>query len=614
MGMESPPNRGKGKWHLLHKRLSKAKLEKALQLIDEISEIGVNCEGLASEIESCIHRSPRSHQPAPPTGGPNVARVHMNVDASLPPKPAAKPAPKPAPHPNGAALAQPPVSSLSHAHGQNHSHNHAHGPPAGGSAAELAWLPATTKAALGPSFSKIVEDLIDHLASQSFRINNSTTMSMSMNISLRMNPSLHPHAAMNPYALVRDWARERDWENNLKSDTLVRQNSKTMATLLKNRSPCISGSIQGSPKYTFEQAVKIVQRVGRAKASRRNLCRVKEKKDRHSQVDEKACIKQLVAVVNEMKRMSKETVELAQKGSPSDSDLRELQMKRHAFDNMKYNLNDVLVNLPDGYVLPVPTKHRHDMGELLTTLLYEGDEREGSKECVRTLLKYVDADFGSVMEAENLVAVQCGDGNIEFFRTLLAAVSPERYDSAEVLAAACYSQTGRIPLVMAALEFIDLVPVKDEVDSVLQEFFEDICCAARAIPKEIRTETHQLIRTMLTHPHITIDFTTTDGVGNTIFSRCCAEGDLLLYDILSLHARACIKPTEKLANDMTPLHQAVLHGHVDLVSLLVKIKNINLDVLANGTPLGIAVAMGRKGCEEILRKAGAKKVEYPELD
>eukprot|EP01062_Namystynia_karyoxenos_P017747 TRINITY_DN16566_c0_g1_i1.p1 TRINITY_DN16566_c0_g1~~TRINITY_DN16566_c0_g1_i1.p1 ORF type:complete len:957 (+),score=192.66 TRINITY_DN16566_c0_g1_i1:108-2978(+) len=296
-------------------------------------------------------------------------------------------------------------------------------------------------------------------------------------------------------------------------------------------------------------------------------------------------------------------------GSPSDADLQQLERTRHQYDSCKYDISAALRDgIPDGAQVTPPEGLAAKLEALLPEVCHGGDQREGSAELLRELLQRVACDWAAVIARDGLLPEQCADGNVVFLAILLdhTGGGQDCCDVPELLAAACFSQTARIPLTAAVLDRVDITPFADEVTGFLQDFFEDISSLKKLIPSEDCEGRHPLLRRLLTEHRQLLDLSREDHAGHTVFTRCCRDGDLLLLDLLGSNAPDTIKPTEPLADGTSGLIQAVIGGHAAMVRELCKAAGAEVDrEAATGTALGVAEALQRKECIAALRAAGA---------
>eukprot|EP00756_Hemistasia_phaeocysticola_P042145 Hpha_TRINITY_DN16953_c4_g2::TRINITY_DN16953_c4_g2_i2::g.52601::m.52601 len=374
--------------------------------------------------------------------------------------------------------------------------------------------------------------------------------------------------------------------------------------------PGETGARDSSDEEEMEHKASVIQRHWRKFRVRRNTLA-------GADAAIELALTQMGTVMEHMKKMEQLRIErkrLSAIGSPSDEDLAELDGVLHQYDGLKYEIAAVLEGVPKGAKMKPDDDVRSALGDLLVALCKEGDQRDGSGELVEIMLDRVDADFQEVLLRENLLVDACADGNVRFLRAMLASKQSEgSYDPAELVAAACFSQTARIPLVSAVLSGVDFTEVMDEVVPVLQEFFEDVATLSRLIPVEDKEGRHPLLRQLMTDERFTIDLTREDGAGDTVFSRCCKDGDMLFLDMLRAKAPEIIRPSGKLGNGTTPLILAIVGGHIEMVRVLARIPDTDLDQEVEcGTALGVAEALKRDDIARILRKAGAKREVFNE--
>eukprot|EP00756_Hemistasia_phaeocysticola_P003942 Hpha_TRINITY_DN1253_c0_g1::TRINITY_DN1253_c0_g1_i1::g.44899::m.44899 len=327
---------------------------------------------------------------------------------------------------------------------------------------------------------------------------------------------------------------------------------------------------------------------------------------------------ELQKMLGELDKLREQVRELAEKGSPTDEDLSQMDLRAKEYDGLKDQAADLLSNrLASDPKDKVELKDPDAAVECLVKVLGEGDEREGSTELVHALLKHVDAPFADAVDKQGLVAVQCGDGNTKFLSTLLEQLPSSCYDAPEVLASACFSQTKRIPLVSRVIESVDLAPFADECKDLLQEFFEDIASHQRAILKEDRQGRPELLLALLSLPEQLRPVVGSEpgDDGMTVFARCAADGDLLLLDILRRHAPEALSPTEALEDGTTPLQHSILRGHLPMLKELLSMPGCEVDKHTDaGTALGLAEALGKTGAIQALKAKGAKLSVPPKVD
>eukprot|EP00755_Sulcionema_specki_P026972 Sspe_Gene.86870::Locus_57666_Transcript_1_1_Confidence_1.000_Length_1742::g.86870::m.86870 len=552
MGDSATPQSPLMRRHPRYRRLGTAEIRRAQELLDGLVELGLPVDGLVTEIEQCMEMQEEGQASTP---------APRNVD--------------------------------------------------------LEWLAPGTRVALGETLCSAVEELVEYLvANKSFRQSCSSTLRCSRNSITALGGSGNV-SPINPYQLIREWSRQKDYEfttqqhrpTTVPAGVSKRPTSARAVHAARQRSSATSKHL---PTREEMAAVKI-QKVLRGWIARKEATR---RRNRAMMTPEEleGVAERVLSFFVEMKELEGNIRELSQMGSPSDEDLEELEYKQHLYDTKKYAVADILNKIPYGCRVPIPPERIDLITETFIHVMHEGDQRDGSCEIVASLLATVEVDWGEVIENENLVALQCGDGNQTFLKLLLDHLGPRStaFDPAEVVVAACYSQLARIPLTAIVLDRIPLKVVYDEVKDTLQEFFEDICSHKKALPKEIRTGVHTLIRSMATHPVIDLDWNRQDAVGHTIFSRCCADGDLLLLDIIRLHApKGTISPNEVLGDQTTPLMQAVYRNQLDMVKALVSDKNCDANIATEqGSALGWAMQLQRTEIAQVLKAAGATVVKF----
>eukprot|EP01065_Artemidia_motanka_P035824 TRINITY_DN43707_c0_g1_i1.p1 TRINITY_DN43707_c0_g1~~TRINITY_DN43707_c0_g1_i1.p1 ORF type:complete len:882 (+),score=221.63 TRINITY_DN43707_c0_g1_i1:58-2703(+) len=319
--------------------------------------------------------------------------------------------------------------------------------------------------------------------------------------------------------------------------------------------------------------------------------------------------------VKRMDELRAEERRLSMIGSPSDEELAQLDQVRRSYDGLKYDIVELLSEVPDGATVTPSAELGEDLKQLLLAVCREGDQRDGSAELVEALLTRVSTDFRSVIDSENLLVDQCPDGNVRFLKALLDYPSQGTYDVVELVGAACFSQTARIPLVATVLscEHVDIQSAMEDVQPILQEFFEDIASKKKLIPSEERSGRHPLLHQMLCDDRISLDLTREDAYGHTVFTRCCYDGDLLLLSMLKEHAMSTVQPTKALPDGTSALLQSIIRGHTGMVKELVRIPGCDLDQeFDSGTALGVAEALKRKEVVTVLRRAGASVSTFRE--
>eukprot|EP01065_Artemidia_motanka_P051621 TRINITY_DN9131_c1_g1_i1.p1 TRINITY_DN9131_c1_g1~~TRINITY_DN9131_c1_g1_i1.p1 ORF type:complete len:618 (+),score=306.52 TRINITY_DN9131_c1_g1_i1:56-1855(+) len=319
-------------------------------------------------------------------------------------------------------------------------------------------------------------------------------------------------------------------------------------------------------------------------------------------------------LLREMESLREQVRRLAEKGSPTDDDLAQMDARAHEYDGLKYQVADVLSAAPGRVTIAEP----QEAVDALVKVLAEGDEREGAPEVVAALLHHVAAPFAETVDSQGLVALQCGDGNVQFLELLLGALPHTCFDAAEVLASACFSQTRRIPLVAKVLASVDLLPFADECAPLLQEYFEDVASHARAIPKEERGGRPELLRTLLSLPEALRPTACGDPGpdGLTVFARCVSDGDLVLLDLLRTHAPKSLTPTDELPDGTTPLQHCVLRGRLDVLRELLSMDGCEVDKETGrgGTALGLAEVLRKDDVAAELRRRGAVRSVPPKPD
>eukprot|EP01064_Diplonema_japonicum_P008740 TRINITY_DN1613_c0_g1_i1.p1 TRINITY_DN1613_c0_g1~~TRINITY_DN1613_c0_g1_i1.p1 ORF type:complete len:566 (+),score=101.48 TRINITY_DN1613_c0_g1_i1:2433-4130(+) len=300
----------------------------------------------------------------------------------------------------------------------------------------------------------------------------------------------------------------------------------------------------------------------------------------------------------------------SQIGSPSDKDLelraQKLQQRGELKDKVVTELDTI-----EGKERP-PEDMVPMLRSLLSTTCREGDQESVNSALVRGLIGKVDAGFAEVIQSEGLLIDQCTDGNIEFFKALLSCEGVHgAYDPVEVIAAAVYSPSARVPLVIVVLDSVEYRDVIDDVQPYFNELFTSLTTESQRKNKEDTTRLYELLETLVTHDVIKIDLPATDTSEMNVFSRCCASGDMKLLDMLSKRAPHIILPTDELADGTTPLIQAIIKDKGDIVKRLIAFPKCEIDKESKlGTALGLADAMKRTEIETILREAGATASKF----
>eukprot|EP01062_Namystynia_karyoxenos_P017122 TRINITY_DN1628_c11_g1_i1.p1 TRINITY_DN1628_c11_g1~~TRINITY_DN1628_c11_g1_i1.p1 ORF type:complete len:1232 (+),score=435.44 TRINITY_DN1628_c11_g1_i1:62-3757(+) len=315
-------------------------------------------------------------------------------------------------------------------------------------------------------------------------------------------------------------------------------------------------------------------------------------------------------LANELLEIQGVIKNLSEMGSPSDEDLAALEEAWQEYKDRKLAVAELLrERLPAHRKMPPHDGSETSMQDLLSTLCREGDQRPGSVELVAALLDRVDLDFGEVIERDQLIAQQCADGNRVFLRMLLEYPgSAGRYGKADVVGAACFSQTARIPLVAIVLPRVGMdADTAEELSDIMQDFVFDICYARSAIPKEDRSGRLELVRALLTHDLIRIAPNAEAPAGGTLFSRACLDGDMelmkLLIEVLPPDATDA---THVLEDSTTPLLQAVISKNLGAVNLALSRpgarRAVELPDAEGNTPVSMAQLMQRQDIVDALTR------------
>ena len=286
----------------------------------------------------------------------------------------------------------------------------------------------------------------------------------------------------------------------------------------------------------------------------------------------------------EMNRYQHKIKELGEIGSPSDDDIALLRAEKEKFGSAKKLFAKRLKNECGEGVARGEIEAESELSEMavdfLEQLVKETDRATGSTELLRMILCFLQHHFesfqiGQSIGGRGLCELAASDGSMDFLRVFLECPEVE-FEPIELLSLAFYNQSVRIPCTLLVLNSgrVDLGAIVDDIQDPLQEFFEDVASAKRAIPREDRKERMELLETI-------IGFTGGEGLpkldpesegpdGQTVFTRACFEGDLPLVELL-LKSDLCGDVGAPRSSGSTALMAAVVGNSVDVVQHLLKL-------------------------------------------
>ena len=336
----------------------------------------------------------------------------------------------------------------------------------------------------------------------------------------------------------------------------------------------------------------------------------------------------VLSLVASMTELRESAAALAKVGSPSDNDIERREDAMAEYDEKKHDLAElVLTGFLDNRGQPVelPDYVEDAVVAMLSGVFEEGDQREHASPLVGAFLSKTTTAtascYGDMIEANNLLINACTDGNVEFLSHLLhwaytgsnKTLLPSLCLS-ELLAAASFSQSARIPLVHKVL---DTVPASDytalgedgleEASSVLGEFLLSICDPKKAHAKESRTAYKDTVVLALSQAAIPLK---EDDLAR-LYVVCCSSGNESVYRLMEKNYPAAVEPSRDLEDGRTPLILAAMYGHTEVLRRMLAHASCDVDHVAKlGTALGFAENLHKQEAVELLQKAGAELSEF----
>uniref|UniRef100_A0A7S1LY97 Uncharacterized protein n=1 Tax=Neobodo designis TaxID=312471 RepID=A0A7S1LY97_NEODS len=308
----------------------------------------------------------------------------------------------------------------------------------------------------------------------------------------------------------------------------------------------------------------------------------------------------VLSAVHSIRKLHDDHHLLAQKGSPTDADMKQMKDLEDAIAKAKVKAARDIAGFDAKQVEKwCDDETKGEVNALLEEVVPKGDHRPGSLELVRTLLTKLShgIDFAAVVKELNLAAMAAYDGSVEFLKLFLN-VPNLSIDLVELVECALFNQTHRIPVTLLLVNMWDtlgLDSVADEITDVWQEFFEDICSEERSKEREDRTGRMQLITKMLQRKSPKIDPMAEGSDGQTPFSRAAREGDMDLMTTLISTAPSAININHVSSIDKTTaLIQAVMKNRTHVVKALASLPTLDKKhECEEGSALAIAKALKR---------------------
>ena len=315
--------------------------------------------------------------------------------------------------------------------------------------------------------------------------------------------------------------------------------------------------------------------------------------------------------------MKAEVHQLSQIGSPSDDDIAARDDAAAHYDTRKEAALALAASLPAE--VEVPSALEEAFHTALCNMAEEGDERVHSADLVEVLLtktRTPERSYADVIHCDALLLNACTDGNVAFFTSFLqhlfVAGGAEELDVIEVVSSASFSQTARIPLVLTALSVIPearITEVAEDLRPVLEEFLFLVTNPTRLLAKESKAALYDCIEAVLAST-VSVDTENAEFGGadvTSLLGRVCVTGDLAVLDLLSKYRPNQLHPSTESEDGTSPLIQAVLKGHTEVLRRVVALNTCSVDAKAKlGTALGFAQSLHKTEAEEILLKHGAE--------
>ena len=304
--------------------------------------------------------------------------------------------------------------------------------------------------------------------------------------------------------------------------------------------------------------------------------------------------------------------EVKMRGSPTDSDLRRIDEVSKSVANTKKRVAAALPlfsSRTDADLVP-------QMEDLLEALTAENDTPPQNIEFVSALVSAIPAEASRVVLERGLAVMAATDGSIKYLRLFLSQPDLGRMDPIELVSAATFSQTGRIPAVYLLLgtfwESVKRLCAEQEVaveelEPILADFFAEVQSSKRAIPKEDRSQRLAVLKLLceLDAPCLNLDVVNAQD-GQTAFSRAAHEGDVAVMQLL-VDTGKTGDVNLVLPDGTTALIRAVFSDSLEAVTLVLDRPFVDVQHKAeDGTALDVALALKRRtAILDALKGAGA---------
>eukprot|EP00759_Apiculatamorpha_spiralis_P031946 PhF_6_TR33637/c0_g1_i3/m.49164 len=226
-------------------------------------------------------------------------------------------------------------------------------------------------------------------------------------------------------------------------------------------------------------------------------------------------------------------------------------------------------------------------------ILEESDLSPNNDMLLRNIFLKLQANMDDFMNDPGTLIAVCGDGNANYVETILTCYPTLTIDDVEVIPAACFSQTMRIPLVETFFRYTEKLHFDDDsviegIRDVVQGFLDEICYQKKLIPKENLDKRYELIEVLLRHERLNLEVTKEGEDGHTILSHVAQDGNIRMLQLI-LSCRPQVDLNHIQSDGTTILIQAAVAKQGDFILELLKQPGIDLtQAIDAGTAYEIA--------------------------
>lgn len=307
----------------------------------------------------------------------------------------------------------------------------------------------------------------------------------------------------------------------------------------------------------------------------------------------------LIAMLQRVRKLQQDLRILSEKGSPSDSDLAEMDKIKKSLAKEKIQLARDLASLPADQLKKEAASEEaaSEVASMLSDLVTHGEQHPGNLELVTSIIKHVPADYPTIIKENQLATISAYDSNIELLKLFLSVPNLE-LDNVELVENALFNQTHRIPvtnLIVDNWDKLGMSAVAEDIEEVWQEFFEEICDKDKIKVNEVRKGRDELIRKMMLLKQPKINVMNEGPDGQTPFSRAARQGEIEVMTALLTTVPGAVDVNHVSSLDKTTaLIQAVYLNQTAVVRALASLPNINRShECDDGTAIAIARTLKR---------------------